>query len=122
MILDYFRIFKTKLEIQFYFVNFVIAKMVSWYKYDFVLGAAVSSKRETMRELKLDKCASRMCHNYELNEQWINALYMDMLERGSDSISATELIQLESLAKSCPAIAGTAVYKAARFMLNTSPH
>jgi hypothetical protein len=25
--------------------------MVSWYKYDFVLGAAVSSKRETLREL-----------------------------------------------------------------------
>jgi hypothetical protein len=37
------------LEIQFYFINFVLTKMVSWYKYDFVLGAAVSSRRETFR-------------------------------------------------------------------------
>ena len=28
--------------------------MVSWYKYDFVLGAAVSSRRETLRERNLE--------------------------------------------------------------------
>ena len=50
--------------------------------------------------------------NAEINEQWLNALQLKIVRFGRDSVSTSDLQQLEILAKSCPMIEGQAVYKA----------
>jgi hypothetical protein len=50
--------------------------------------------------------------NYIQNTKWTNALLLKTMEYGRDSISAEEIEQLETLAKSCPSIEGLGVYKA----------
>ena len=50
--------------------------------------------------------------NYIQNTKWTNALLLKTMDYGRDSISAEEIAQLETLAKSCPAIEGLGVYKA----------
>ena len=48
----------------------------------------------------------------EMNEQWLNALQLKLVRFGRDSLTSSELQQLEVLAKSCPMVDGHAVYKA----------
>lgn len=49
---------------------------------------------------------------YEDKERIINTIYFKTIEYGSSSWSEEEAIQVEALAKSCPLINGSAVYKA----------
>jgi hypothetical protein len=50
--------------------------------------------------------------NYIQNTKWTNALLLKTLEYGRDTLSLGEISQLETLAKSCPAVEGLGVYKA----------
>ena len=59
--------------------------------------------------------------NYILNEQWVNALLLKILEYGRDTLSIEEISQLETLAKSCPAVEGLSVYKARVLYTNYEP-
>ena len=50
--------------------------------------------------------------NYLVNERWTNALWIKITRFGYDTLDATEVADLETLAKSCPAVEGLSVYKA----------
>lgn len=49
---------------------------------------------------------------FESNEKDLNALYLKYLAQGMESLSANELLEIESLASKCPYLDGQAVFKA----------
>jgi hypothetical protein len=49
---------------------------------------------------------------FESNEKALNVLYLKYLAQGMESLSANELLEIESLASKCPYLDGQAVFKA----------
>jgi parallel beta-helix repeat protein len=58
---------------------------------------------------------------YIQNESTVNAIYLKTVEYGNDSLRAEDKQWLEDLAKSCPLINGSAVYKARSIWANYEP-
>ncbi len=90
------------------------------YATDMALQALTDSNSVTDSQLLADRISAAHAANnsisnpqgYEWNEKWVNELFIRCIEFGTDSLTEVELSQLEWLAKSCPAIDGTAVWKA----------
>ena len=49
---------------------------------------------------------------FEANAQWINAVYLDIAEKGIKSINPEIVPEIEFLANTCPYLGGNAVYRA----------
>ncbi len=82
-----------------------------------LLSDSLSSADSTVYDQRLTNAitannAISSIHNYEQNERTVNYLYLKIAMIGRDSLDNSDLETLETLAKSCPAIEGTAVYKA----------
>jgi Secretion system C-terminal sorting domain/Pregnancy-associated plasma protein-A len=49
---------------------------------------------------------------FETNEKWVNTMYLNYLEYGTDEWPTEDVMRIETLANSCPYLAGNAVFKA----------
>jgi hypothetical protein len=49
---------------------------------------------------------------FETNEKWINGMYLNYLQNGTEEWDIEDMMRIENLANSCPYLEGNAVYKA----------
>lgn len=59
---------------------------------------------------------------FDTNEKYINDQYLNILEFGLENVTDSDLVQIQTLAYTCPYIGGNSVYKARALLSHFSPN